>query len=223
MCASRYPFWLDLYVRRAVPFCRPQRGRRAMVRQIVIEAETPGDSRTMFRLRIDAMGAERRLAASSAARRSTNAMASQPRRSSSDRRAGAGPAHLRDQPSPSSSLPPSTLRDASCRRDSREPSPGLKSRSRSPNQPPSSPRFPPWEAFRRRAPHPAPPSHLGPASETLRLSGNSSRAIERRKSAVFGLLSVPNGQDEQQPRLDRSDRSQMTIFRPSWRRAARSP
>jgi hypothetical protein len=26
----------------------------ALVRQIVIEAETPGDSRTMFRLRIDA-------------------------------------------------------------------------------------------------------------------------------------------------------------------------
>jgi hypothetical protein len=29
-------------------------GELAMVRQIVIEAETPGDSRTMFRLRIDA-------------------------------------------------------------------------------------------------------------------------------------------------------------------------
>jgi hypothetical protein len=27
---------------------------KAMVRQIVIEAETPGDSRTMFRLRVDA-------------------------------------------------------------------------------------------------------------------------------------------------------------------------
>jgi hypothetical protein len=42
------------YVRRAVPFLRTQRGGRAMVGQIVIEAETPGDSRTMFRLRIDA-------------------------------------------------------------------------------------------------------------------------------------------------------------------------
>ena len=34
---------------------RPKRSRgRTMLRQIVVEAETPGDSRTMFRLRIDA-------------------------------------------------------------------------------------------------------------------------------------------------------------------------
>jgi hypothetical protein len=35
--------------------CLPKRARgRTMLRQIVVEAETPGDSRTMFRLRIDA-------------------------------------------------------------------------------------------------------------------------------------------------------------------------
>jgi hypothetical protein len=45
------------------PHVFPFEGSLSMVKQIVIEAETPGDSRTMFRVRIDTNVIARTLAA----------------------------------------------------------------------------------------------------------------------------------------------------------------
>ncbi len=73
------------------------------------------------------LASQRRSLSLPAARRSTNAMASRRRRSSSDRLAAARPAHLRNQPRPPSSLSTARLRDNHCRRDKPEPAASLKS------------------------------------------------------------------------------------------------